>query len=421
MAALLAWPALWNGYPLLFADSGTYLSQAAVPYLGWDRPPFYSLFLLPLHLQLSPWPVVAAQALFAAWILRSLCLALWPDGGAGRPVALAAVLSAGTSLPFLACTVMPDLATGLLVIALVLILRGAGWVTVAAAAAMAAMHLSHLPLAAGLLALLLPLARPARGAALRALAVPALGAAAILGANLAGHGRAALAPMADAFLLARLVEDGPAADVLRRDCPASGWHLCATVARLPMTADDFLWRDDSPLHAKGDPRALLPEISAILARTDDASLLRGALADAARQMTMIATGDGLRPWPRSVTPWIDRLFPAREAAAYRDAAQTRGDLALPAGLLALHALLAWTALGACIAVAAARTGARRLFAVAALAALPLNAALTGALSGPHDRYQSRIAWLPVAVVASLAPARALRRPRAAQASPWATA
>ena len=40
-AAVLLWPALWNGYPLVFSDTGTYLSQAIERYLGWDRPVFY--------------------------------------------------------------------------------------------------------------------------------------------------------------------------------------------------------------------------------------------------------------------------------------------------------------------------------------------------------------------------------------------
>src|SRR5262249_9145888 len=58
-AAILLWPAAWNGYPLVFADTGTYLSQAIEHYIGWDRPVFYSLFLLPLHMTLTTWPVIA--------------------------------------------------------------------------------------------------------------------------------------------------------------------------------------------------------------------------------------------------------------------------------------------------------------------------------------------------------------------------
>ena len=34
------------------------------------------------------------------------------------------------------------------------------------------------------------------------------------------------------------------------------------------------------------------------------------------------------------------------------------------------------------------------FAAATLVALIANASITGALSGPHSRYQSRIMWLP---------------------------
>jgi hypothetical protein len=39
--AVLLWPSLWNLYPIVFADTGTYLSQAMHGYLGWDRPVFY--------------------------------------------------------------------------------------------------------------------------------------------------------------------------------------------------------------------------------------------------------------------------------------------------------------------------------------------------------------------------------------------
>ncbi len=33
-ALLLTWPAAWNGYPLVFADPGTYLGQALDRCLG---------------------------------------------------------------------------------------------------------------------------------------------------------------------------------------------------------------------------------------------------------------------------------------------------------------------------------------------------------------------------------------------------
>jgi hypothetical protein len=128
-ALLLSWPALWNGYPIVFADSGTYLSQAVHHYLGWDRPVFYSLAILPLHLTLSPWPIVWGQTLVAAWVLKVAGRALGggtsPRRTAWRIVPLAAFLAVASWLPWMASEIMPDLFTPLLVIALSLLIFAA--------------------------------------------------------------------------------------------------------------------------------------------------------------------------------------------------------------------------------------------------------------------------------------------------------
>src|SRR6185503_11210648 len=77
-AALLLWPAWWNGYPLVFADTGTYLSQAIERYLSWDRPIFYSLFLLPLHMTVTNWPAIAAQCILVVTVLHLVRRTLMP-------------------------------------------------------------------------------------------------------------------------------------------------------------------------------------------------------------------------------------------------------------------------------------------------------------------------------------------------------
>jgi hypothetical protein len=78
-ALLLSWPAFYNGFPLLYPDSMTYLFDGHVvaravflhqpsDYYG-VRSFFYSLGILPFHWNLSPWPIVALQCLLVAWIL----------------------------------------------------------------------------------------------------------------------------------------------------------------------------------------------------------------------------------------------------------------------------------------------------------------------------------------------------------------
>src|ERR1700733_8951933 len=157
-APLLLWPAVWNGYPLVFADTGPYLRQAIHHYAGWDRPIFYSLFMFPLHATVTVWPVVIVQALIAAYILHLLCRVLLPALPTGVFVAGVAVLSLSTWLPWLVSELMPDLFTPLLVLLLAVLVwspervcRAEQLLLVPLAAFMIASQLSSLPMACILL------------------------------------------------------------------------------------------------------------------------------------------------------------------------------------------------------------------------------------------------------------------------------
>ncbi len=420
-AVLLLWPAVWNGYPLLFADSGTYVAQVPTGAIGWDRPPFYSLLLLLLHWRLSLWPVVLGQAVAAALLLR-LALRASGQGGELRLVAVAAGLAVASSLPWFAAQVMPDVFTGLLVVALAL-LAGvpealaprARRVLAAAATVMMTLHLSHLPLAVAVLGGVLGWRfwRTRRRPGWAALLPPVLAAGLLLALNVCAHGRATLAPFGDVFLLARLIEDGPGREVLGRACAAgAGWALCEGRAALPATADEVLWSPASPVQAlaqAGDPRRLADEAAAIVGRSVlqmPGAVLAGAGRATLRQLGAFATGDGLGAWPEQVAPQLARVLPASDLFAYAQARQTRGVLAVPGWLGRLHVAAALAGLaGCCVLLASARAPAAvRALALATLVAVPVNAAVTGALSGPHDRYQSRVMWLPLAVLACALPA-----------------
>jgi hypothetical protein len=411
-AALLLWPALWNGYPIVFADSGTYLSQAVHHYLGWDRPVFYSLAILPLHLTLSTWPVVVAQSLLAAWVLHLVCRV------AGCPAwtvaALSLVLTVTAWLPWLVCEIMPDLFTPLLVLVLALLIaaphrlaRRERGVLVALATLMIAAQQSSLPLAAGLIAILLPLRRwlvPRRpGPAWLGVAPLVLALAALVSVNGFGLGRVSVSPYGNMFLLARVLYDGPGTDVLRRDCPAAGWRLCPFRNSLPPTSDDFLWLPDSPVVQAGGHKAVSADADAIIAaalRAEPWTEVLAMAANTATQLGRFASGDGLEPWTAQVSPRIDRDFPPAERRAYHAALQQSGTLAVPAWLGWLHAATALAGLAACLVQtpwAVRRHHPLGGLLVATLLAIPLNAAIAGALSGPHDRYQARIMWLPPAL------------------------
>jgi hypothetical protein len=395
---MLLWPALLNGYPLVFADTGTYLSQAINRYVGWDRPPFYSLFMLPLHLTLTTWPVVMAQALLAAHLLHLVRRALLPDHSAWWLLALLAGLSALSCLPWLTSELMPDLFTPLLVLALCLLVQDRvsrierAWL-IGLSAFMIAAQQSSLPLA---LVLMVVSRRRWR----RIVLPVVLAVAALVSMNLAATGRVSLSPYGNVFLLARVIYDGPGMAVLRDDCPAAGWRLCGVLDRFPATSDEFLWAADSPVVLVGGHKAVSAEANAIIAAALRAHPWQQAgafLANGWTQLTEFASGDGLQPWPDTVTPWIARDFPSFEHTAYEAARQTRGAPLLPAWLQWTHAAVGIAGVALCLMLlpgALRRRDPAAAFLAAVLIALPAGAAITGGLSAPHDRYQSRLMWLP---------------------------
>lgn len=411
---LLAWPAAWNGYPLVFADSGTYLGQAILLYLGWDRPAFYSLFLHALHWRVTLWTVPLAQGLIAAHLL-ALALRVLDRPGPAPLLLVAGVLAFGSGLPWLVAQIMPDVFTGLLAVALWLIGFGRarlgrwerGWVALLAAGMVAA-HLSHLPLTLGLALVGGALAwwRAGAGAGLRVarrMAAPAvLAVVALVAMNAAGHGRFSVSPFGSVFFAARLIQDGPAVRTLQARCDAAAWRVCALRDRLPMPANDFLWQPDGPLRGElGGGKAWAPEAFALIAATlarEPGAVALAVLSNALRQFPILTSGDGLVPWPDEPgpAPLLAGHFPPRELAAFQAARQQAGLLARDvAHLRPLHVVLAWMGLAMLPVRAWAR---RREAAASALCLLVLawgvvNAMVTGGLSSVEPRYQGRIAWL----------------------------
>lgn len=425
-AAMLLWPALWNGYPIVFADTGTYLSQAIHHYAGWDRPVFYSVIMLPLHATITLWPVVVAQALLTAWVLWLVCRTLsvsplsFLAGMAG--------LASCTWLPWIISEIMPDLFTPLLILVLAMLAlvpdrlsrREQGVLAVLATVFIASQQ-SSVPLAC---MLVLALAAWKAGRVRWPLLVlpPALAVLALCTVNLAAHGRFTIAPFGNVFLLARVIDDGPGLAALRRDCPAQRWRLCPFLTAFPLSSDDFLWTPDSPLNQAGGAKQVSQDAGAIIAAAllaDPLGEARAALGNTLQQLGRFDSGDGLTAWPAQVSPWIQHDFPPREQSAYASALQQAGRLSVPPILGQIHWLVALAGVLVCLSLlplTLRRRSSCSGFLLVVLLALPLGAAITGALSAPHDRYQARIMWLPpfIAVVSfrSLRASQAAERQRA---------
>jgi hypothetical protein len=437
-AVLLVWPALLNGYPLVFIDTVSYLNHTTLPEAPWDKTLVYGPFLHLFHWQVTLWPAVAAQGLIAShlvWLAQRMAR------GAATPGAhllVCAVLAGLSSAPWFVATLMPDAFTALAPLCLLLLGFGglrrweAAWVVMVGTLAIA-VHLSHLPTALAVLLLVALLARRV-APVLRAALPVGLAVLLLFGANLATFGRATLSPHGAVFLLARLQQDGPAVATLRAHCPAAGWHLCGFVAQLPIDSDEFLWDGTSPLNrnADGSARRMGGEqgsaearaIIAVTLRERPLEVARAMLGNLVTQLGLVGVGDTLVDTFLAVSARrpIAAAFPARELAAFDAGAQMRGVLPARAepflvGHLPVLVLSLFLALAQLWRAARARDTKRAALLAGALVAVLANAFATGALSKPHERYQARIVWLlplVVVVVALRTPARCSSQPHPGQ-------
>lgn len=115
-AAFLLWPAIYNGFPVVFPDTGAYLSVAWGHFWTMDRSGFYGFFLRPLSF-LPPlaqlWIAIGLQAAAIAAVLFLVCRKILRRASPLKALMVVALLSILTPLPWHAAQLLPDAFTGI--------------------------------------------------------------------------------------------------------------------------------------------------------------------------------------------------------------------------------------------------------------------------------------------------------------------
>ncbi len=399
---ILLWPALLNGGPILFSDTQAFLVQGGDWFGVWDKPFIYGPALRAADLGISLVIPAVLQGVALSAMLWRVAL-IFGEAPALRHLMRCALLALGSAAPWFAALLMPDIWAPITVLGLLALGLGeAGAATrtclVLLTGFAIAVHLSHLPLAAACAGSLAAF-RWRRSAVLAAPIVVAL--AGVLATNAMLFHRAAISPHGAVFMLARLAGDGLLEATLAARCPAANWRLCDWRGRLPTDSDAFLWAGDGPVWSDpGGPIALAPEAGEIVAATmrrDPWGVARAAGRNTVAQLGRAALGDTLTRQASGADrlgPAIEKYLGASARARFQDGLQARDRLAgFATKLNVVQTRLLIAGAFASLAIAAFGSGKIRRLAVCVLVAVLCNAAVTGALSGPHDRYQARIAWL----------------------------
>ena len=437
-ACLLCLPAFYNGHPFLFSDLLEYVGDGMRivrrQWPGGIHPPFYGVAIWPLHLETSLWPIVIVQGLIVSHLLSTVLRVLGVGLRGSAFLALVAGLAVLTSLSWYVSHVMPDVFSGVLVLALFLLAFGTARLTVfetvyltVLATLSLTFHLSFVPIGVGILALavafrLFGRSLPFRPAPLLAL-LPLLLAATMSAyvshrfwGNLAGP------PYAPPYLLGHILVDGPGKEYLSRVCateiPATGtakeqYALCAHQDEIPDDVEEFMFNHYSPFRSSGQQREVRAEARDIIVGTlkmfplrTVASLVEQGLAQVTTfhtqvlQLDEISDGEG-----GSQVDTFEDVYPFI-GGPFEHTKQNRGLLS-PARLQLMndaHRLIvvAGAVFGVYALVQSLRTRDFLFvcFLAVVCAGVLVNALVTGMAVGPFGRFGARIIWLvPFAAVA----------------------
>jgi hypothetical protein len=410
---MLLAPALWNGYPLLQWDTGGYLARWYEGYLVPSRSTAFGLYL---HFgeNSSFWINLGIQALATLWILQLTLRVL----GISQPLRLLGIglaLSITTSLPWLASMLLTDIFAGLSVLALFILAACSDKTSTpekcllfALTAFAASSHSATLAVLLGLCCVgwvALPFLGGRisfAGLAQGSLTIVA-GAAILLSTNFALSGQLAWTPGGYGVAFGRMLQDGIVAQYLRDHCSHQNLKLCPYRDRLPATADQFLW-GNSMFNTLGRFKGMSDEMSFIVLRSlaeYPAWQARAAAAGTAQQLVHVATGEGTDGWLGHTYGIIERYIPA-QVKPMRAAQQQRWHFDFTT-INYIHVPVALGSMLLTVVLFGHRLLRRRLDHITLLAgsvslAVLGNAFICAVISGPHDRYGARMAWLATTVV-----------------------
>ena len=392
------------------------------------RSPWFGMILYAFAGLGDLWRFAALQAIAASFAVHALWRAASPRRSFANWIVLIGGVTVTSTLPFFVGFAMPDLwgGTGLVALATLLIYgrRVGRWTTAGLSLLVLAsllFHQSNMLVAFPTLALISviavkrlnwPVQSIRRGWTVLAAAMLITLAmnSGYVGAIRTATGETLRSPP---FIAARLLADGPGRRYLKSSCAKGGtWTLCR-FAKLPLTdSQDILWSGDPKKGVFG--RAAAEQRIAIdreqisfalhVIAFDPLGVIAAATRNALQELVSVQLDDPLRDphyyltdgdWKDTfIADMVHRIADCGPAETLCRPRWNEGQSAIWHGGWFVATVL-FVGVMICRKNRQSSRSRTRLFLLAGLfgVALILNAAVTGALSGPFPRYQARLAWL----------------------------
>lgn len=387
------------------------------PYVG--RSIYYGVVVALLTAIVGFWSVPLLQS-FIFSLALTLCIGKYCKKKLQATVFIGLCIAFFTTAPFFNIYIMPDFLAGLTIIAIIQLLASPEklnklevifWWSLLVFAVMS--HTTHLLLAVVLsisvvlFGALFSLRKPFVGIVAVGLAL----ACALTGEWLfetvvtANHGKPPLRPP---FLAARLIDDGPGYTYLKERCPETNYEYCKYVGRLPVRSVDFLWSPDPKTGvfavATDESRVKMSEQQFAFAIDVVAAYpIEQYWASQARFLEQLSNfsllefqyDDELRK--KIENRWSETYYKKISSTKFF---QNNFPIKFWSLVIYCSTVLSIFVIIFLFVLNFGKPKANMIadkhfyvFSIGLLLGLLGNAAISGVLSAPHDRYQARVVWL----------------------------
>jgi hypothetical protein len=421
---------LYNGYPLVYSDTGTYIESGFEKYIPFDRPITYGLFVSLSSLGHSVWVVITIQNLITAFVVYETLKLFFKGKEYFSQVYYSVLLFLviATGIGWYTNQIMPDMFAPLLILVLYNIMLGDNKpiytkiiLYVILIFSLVA-HFSHLLIGTSLIAIAI-LLRLILKNSLRHISLRRLYLIGVLilvswtiipSVNYWLERQFILSKGSHIFLMAHLNDTGILQKFLNENCSSPEFQhlkLCSYKDSLPPDLASFMWTDDiiqktgGWINSEDEYKTIINETlkrPKYLLLNIYRSLTYGFI-----QLTKNDIGQGLTAYKEGSPPYrfLELWFPY-ELNNYKNSKQNKWDgIGLEFDFLnTISNMLLVLCLFLCIVIFTGKLqfevskNSLQLL-VFVLIAIVLNSFITAGLNSPGDRFQARVVWLlPMAII-----------------------
>lgn len=255
-------PAFYNGYPLVYSDSGTYIRSGIELIIPSDRPIMYGLIIHAVDFNFTLWPIVYIQAFLVNLILWKILSEITKKFSYKKYIVFIIPLSYLSSLGWYTSQIMPDIFTFLSIgssILLFLEKKQILWKKVLYSLILIVsinVHFSNFPIVfITMIVMFIVLKWKKIPLVKYSIITPiiALFSSIICGIfiNLAIGNTTKISQGSHVYLMGKMLDSGVLKSFLDDKCKTKEYIFCSCKDSLPIDNRDLLWNYNGPLYQHG--------------------------------------------------------------------------------------------------------------------------------------------------------------------------